>query len=51
MRPRGCGRRSLPLNTTSPGDGWLIKDPSPRYSGLWKGILSAKNAFMKHVRF
>ena len=46
MKLRGYGTRSFPLTK----NGWFIQDPSPCSSGLWKGILAAKEVYMKQVR-
>lgn len=32
-------------------EGWIAEDPTPRFSGLWKGILEAKEYFSKQVRY
>ena len=31
-------------------NGWFVQDPSTCSSGLWKGILAAKEVYMKQVR-
>ena len=32
-------------------DDWLVRDPLPRFSALWKGILTAREEFFRQVRF
>lgn len=34
-----------------PRDGWAFKEPFPRHSTFWKGILLAKESFMKNIKF
>lgn len=31
--------------------GWLVRDPLPWFSSIWKGIVAVKDIVMKKVRY
>lgn len=45
------GSRFSPAKYDIYREGWLVQGPSPCCSHIWKGILAAKDLFMKQVRF